>query len=101
LLGRVVSFQGAYVKHIESQARARVQLKGRRTDNPAEQAEDDEEMHLLIIATNKQVRARVIFLVSATLPWALNSFLTVGVCTVIGECQEAVRGPARHSARGF
>lgn len=47
--------QGAYVKHIESQSRARVQLKGKRSDNPAEQADEDEEMHLLIIASNKQV----------------------------------------------
>lgn len=44
------------MKHIEAQSRARVQLKGRRSDNPAEQPEDEEEMHLLIIASNKQVR---------------------------------------------
>jgi hypothetical protein len=52
----LLAYKGAYVKHIEAQSRARVQLKGRRSDNPAEQPEDEEEMHLLIIASNKQVR---------------------------------------------
>ncbi|ELR19073.1 KH domain containing protein [Acanthamoeba castellanii str. Neff] len=53
-VGKIIGPKGAYVKHIEAQSRARVQLKGRRSDNPAEQPEDEEEMHLLIIASNKQ-----------------------------------------------
>ncbi len=70
------------MKHIEAQSRARVQLKGRRSDNPAEQPEDEEEMHLLIIASNKQVRTQSEELSHTRTAFVVHPLITVS-CRVV------------------
>ncbi|KAL6052929.1 putative myelin transcription factor 1-like protein (Fragment), variant 2 [Balamuthia mandrillaris] len=58
LVGKIIGPKGAFVKHIESTSKARVQLKGRgRLDQkgaPSDDKDSEEPMHLLLMASSQE-----------------------------------------------
>lgn len=54
LLGRIIGPKGGHVKNIETKANVKVQIKGRREDDPKATLPNDDDLHIFIIAQNQQ-----------------------------------------------